>query len=93
MEKIIIDLEAKTDKALKEIEKLNKTITETGESGKKSLKAIDESTKKTAKSTNILSKGFKGMGLALKGLGIGIAVKLVEKLSEAFESNQQIVDI
>ena len=34
MEKIIIDLEAKTDKALKEIEKLNKTITETGESGK-----------------------------------------------------------
>jgi len=93
MEKIIIDLEAKTDKALKEIEKLNKTITETGESGKKSLKAIDESTKKTAKSTNILSKGFKGMGLALKGLGLGIAVKLVDKLSEAFESNQQIVDI
>ena len=93
MEKIIIELEAKTDKTLKEVEKLNKTLTETGESGKKSLKAIDESTKKTANSTGLLSKGFKGVGLALKGLGLGIAVKLVDKLSEAFESNQKIVDI
>ena len=92
MEKIIIDLEAKTDKALKEIEKLNKTISETGESSEKSLKSIDNATKKTAKSTSILSKGFKGVGLALKGIGLGIVIKAVDRLSEAFSSNQQIVD-
>jgi hypothetical protein len=93
MEKIIIDLEAKTDKALKEIEKLNKAINETGDSSKKSLKSIDESTKKTAKSTGLLSKGFKGVGLALKGLGLGLVIKIVDKLTEAFSSNQQIVDV
>jgi len=93
MEKIIIDLEAKTDKALTEIEKLNKAINETGDSSKKSLKSIDESTKKTAKSTSLLSKGFKGVGLALKGLGLGIVIKVVDKLTEAFSSNQQIVDV
>ena len=93
MEKIVIDLEAKTDKALKEIEKLNKAINETGDSSKKSLKSIDESTKKTAKATSLLSKGFKGVGLALKGLGLGFVIKIVDKLSEAFSSNQQIVDI
>jgi len=93
MEKIVIDLEAKTDKALKEIKKLNKTINETGDSSKKSLKSIEDSTKKTAKATNLLSKGFKGIGLALKGLGLGFVIKIVDKLTEAFSSNQQIVDI
>jgi hypothetical protein len=92
MEKIIIDLEAKTDKALKEIEKLNKTLIDTGKESKKSLSSIDESAKKAAKSTNLLQKGFKGAGLALKGLGIGIVVKLVDRLSEAFSGNQKIVD-
>lgn len=92
MEKIIIDLEAKTDKALKEIEKLNKTLSDTGKQSKKSLSSIDKSAKKAAKSTNLLQKGFKGAGLALKGLGIGIVVKLVDRLSEAFSGNQKIVD-
>ena len=92
MEKIIIDLEAKTDKALKEIEKLNKTLSDTGKESKKSLSSIDKSAKKAAKSTSLLEKGFKGAGLALKGLGIGIVVKLVDRLSEAFSGNQKIVD-
>jgi len=38
MEKIIIDLEAKTDKALKEIEKLNDTINQTGKNSEKVFK-------------------------------------------------------
>jgi len=92
MEKIIIDLEAKTDKALKEIEKLNETINQTGKNSEKSLKSIDDATKKTAKSTGLLSKGFKGVGLALKGLGLGLVIKIVDKLTEAFSSNQSIVD-
>ena len=91
-QKVVIDLEAKVDKALKGIENLNDTIKQTGENSEKSLNSIDSATKKTAKSTGILSKGFKGVGLALKGLGIGIIVKLVDKLTEAFSSNQQIVD-
>ncbi len=93
MEKIVIDLEAKTDKALKEIEKLNKTLSETGESSEKSLKSIDKATKKTAQSTNILSRGFKTLGLVLKGIGLSLVVNAVGRLTDALSSNQKLVDI
>lgn len=91
-QKIVIDLEAKVDKALKGIEELNKTIEKTGDNSEKSLKSINTATKETAKSTSILSKGFKGVGIAMKAAGFGLIMKLVDKLTEAFSSNQQIVD-
>ncbi|MCP3656324.1 MAG: hypothetical protein GY820_24625 [Gammaproteobacteria bacterium] len=91
-QKIIIDLEAKVDKALKGIEGLNKTIEKTGENSEKSLNSINTATKKTAKSTSILSKGFKGVGLAMKAAGFGLVMKMVDRLTEAFSSNQQVVD-
>jgi hypothetical protein len=92
MEKIIIDLEAKTDKAVKEIEKLNKKVTELGEDGKKSLNKIEKSTGLISKSTKILSNGFKGVGLAMKAAGFAIIMKVVDKLGEAMMENQEIVD-
>ncbi len=91
-QKIVIDLEAKVDKALKGIEDLNKTIEKTGDNSEKSLKSINTATKETAKSTSVLSKGFKGVGIAMKAAGFGLIMKLVDKLTEAFSSNQQIVD-
>ena len=91
-QKIVIDLEAKVDKALKGIEDLNKTIEKTGDNSEKSLNSINKATKQTAKSTSKLSKGFKGVGLAMKAACFGLIMKLVDKLTEAFSSNQQIVD-
>lgn len=92
MEKIIIDIEAKTDKAVKEIEKLNKKVTELGEDGKKSLNKIQKSTGLISKSTKLLSNGFKGVGLAMKAAGFAIIMKVVDKLGEAMMENQEIVD-
>jgi hypothetical protein len=92
MEKIIIDLEAKTDKAVKEIEKLNKKVTELGEDGKKSLNKIEKSTGLISKSTKLLSNGFKGVGLAMKAAGFSIIMKVVDKLGEAMMENQEVVD-
>jgi len=92
MEKIIIDLEAKTDKAVKEIEKLNKKVTDLGEDGKKSLNKIEKSTGLISKSTKLLSNGFKGVGLAMKAAGFSIIMKVVDKLGEAMMENQEVVD-
>jgi hypothetical protein len=92
MEKIVIDLEAKTDKALKGIEDLadsvkdlNKSVTESNKETKKSLSRLNKGTK-------VLAKGFKGIGLAMKAAGFAIIMKVVDKLGEALMRNQQVAD-
>lgn len=85
MEKIVIDLEAKTDKALRGIEDLNKKIDTLGKEGKKSTNIISKGLKS-------LSGGFKGLGLAMKATGFAIIMKVVDKLGEAMMENQSVVD-
>ena len=92
MEKIVIDLEAKTDKALKGIDDLadsvkdlNKSVTESNKETKKSLNSL-------SKGTKVLAKGFKGVGLAMKAAGFAIIMKVVDKLGEALMRNQQVAD-
>jgi len=92
MEKIVIDLEAKTDKALKGIDDiadsvkdLNKSVTESNKETKKSLNSL-------SKGTKVLAKGFKGIGLAMKAAGFAIIMKVVDKLGEALMRNQQVAD-
>ena len=45
------------------------------------------------KSTNIASKGFKGLGIAMKAAGIGLIVSGLIGLKEVFLSNQKVVDV
>ena len=85
MEKIVIDLETKTDKALRGIEDLNKKIDTLGKEGKKSTNIISKGLKS-------LSGGFKGLGLAMKATGFAIIMKVVDKLGEAMMENQSVVD-
>ena len=92
MEKIIVELEAKTDKALKgidgvakSVEKLNKTTTESNKDTAKSLKEVE-------KSSNIAAKGIRGIGNALKAAGIGLAIAAFATLKDIFMQNQKAAD-
>ena len=92
MEKITIDLQAKTDKAVqeiadlkKEIEKLNKAV----ESGNKDTKSgLDSITK----SSNIASKGIKKIGVSLQAGVLGIFVLAFKEIRRLFENNQVVLD-
>ena len=93
MEKIIIDLEAKTDKALKGIDNvaesvkdLNKTVTKGNKDTASGLKLVE-------KSSELVGKGIKGIGTALKAAGIGLIIGLLGTLKELFQQNQKAVDL
>ena len=93
MEKIIIDLEAKTDKALKGIDNvaesvkdLNKTVTKSNKDTASGLKLVEKSSK-------LVGKGIKGIGTALKAAGIGLIIGLLGTLKDLFEQNQKAVDL
>ena len=76
-----IKLEADVKDALKGIEKLNEQVEDLG-----------KSTKKTETATSKLQKGFTGVGLAFKAMGIGLVLTAFSKLSEAMMKNQVIAD-
>ena len=103
MEKIVIDLEAKTDKALKEIDKLKKELSNTN----KEVKEIDKS---TSQMSNTLDKatggaitkfnglrgalkntvtGFKSLRVAIIGTGIGALLIAITSLSQAFTRSEK----
>ncbi len=99
MIKETITIEAQVGKAVKGVEDLTKQIEdlqkqqkEQGDAAIKQAKQQEEATNKAAKATKVLGKGVKGIGLAMKAAGIGIVMKLFEKLSEALMKNQEVAD-
>ena len=93
MEKIIIDLEAKTDKAIKGIDKVAESVKDLNKTVTKGNKETSEGLKDVEKSSNLVSKGVKGIGTALKAAGIGLALGLLSQLKEIFEKNQKVADL
>jgi hypothetical protein len=83
--KIQVELEAKTDKAIKEIQDVKGEIQDLTKSTEKGFNDVSESTKG-------ISKGVKGIGAALKAAGIGLAIAAFAKLSEIFQQNQKAAD-
>ena len=81
------------DKMTESIEELKKAQEDQAQAHTAELKKIEAANKKTAKETSKLAKGFKGVGLAMKAAGIGLVMKLVNKLTEAMMSNQKIADL
>jgi hypothetical protein len=92
-EKIVIDLEAKTDKAIKEIEKVSESITELNQEVVKGNKNTSKSLDSVEKSASSVSKGIKGFGLALKAAGIGLVISALTSMKEIFSQNQRVVDV
>ena len=100
MEKIVIDLVAKTDKATKEIEELkksieglNKQIVDSNKDTVNSLKNIESQSKKSTNIVKRLAKSFTGVGLAMKAAGFALIMKAVNALGGAMASNQKVVDL
>ena len=93
MEKVIIELEAKTDKALKGIDNVAKSVEDLNKSVVKGNKDTADGLKDVEKSSNLVGKGIKGIGTAIKAAGIGLIIGLLGTLKELFEQNQKAVDL
>ena len=98
--KIVLDLEAKVDKAVAGVEQLNDSVKDLQKDGKKAsdqlqkgVASVGESAKKSEKGVSGLAKGFRGVGIAIKAAGIGIVISLLSTLKEVFESNQAVADV
>lgn len=90
---IQVELQAKTDKAIaeiedlkKEIQKLNKEVEKGNKQTEEGLKGVEDASKSTA-------KGIRGIGNALKAAGIGLAIAAFAQLKEIFEQNQKVADL
>lgn len=91
-EKIIIDLEAKTDKALKGIQDLSQEVGDLNKEVAKGNKQTEEGLKGVESASKDTAKGVRGIGNALKAAGIGLAIAAFAKLKEVFEQNQVLAD-
>ncbi len=87
-----IELEAKTDKAIeelsalrKEVKKLNEQVEIGNEATSTGITAVGKATSKT---NNLLVS----LGNTLKAIGIGLLLSTLDKLQEAFNQNQKVVD-
>jgi|14_taG_2_1085336.scaffolds.fasta_scaffold03353_2 hypothetical protein len=76
----------------KSIDGVNASLKETsGFTG--SIEGVGEGAKKSTKGIGGLSKGFKGLGTAIKATGIGLIIGLLAKLGEVFMQNQKVADL
>lgn len=82
---IKINLDLSTGDAEKDLSKVNKQIEGIEKNGSKAPKVF----KSIGKAG---SAAFKGIGAALKGLGIGLLLAALASLFEAFKKNQAIMD-
>ncbi len=83
--KIQVELEAKTDKAIKEIKDVKGEIQNLTKSTEDGFKDVGDATKG-------VSKGIKGIGTALKAAGIGLVVAAFTKFTEILKQNQKAAD-
>jgi hypothetical protein len=90
--KKVIELEAKADKAIgeieelrKEIEKLNDEVVSANKKTEDSLKGVEDASKATA-------KGLRGIGTAIKAIGIGLLLEAFNFFKETIGENQKAVD-
>jgi hypothetical protein len=91
MEKVTIELELKNDikKVTKNVDDLKQSFEETQEE----IKDIGKSTKNAEGGIKTLANGFKGMGLAIKAIGIGLLMEAFNIFKDVLSKNQKIVDI
>jgi hypothetical protein len=90
--KRVIELEAKADKAIgeiealkKEIQSLSKQVVSSNEKTVDGLKNVEDASKATA-------KGLRGIGTAIKAIGIGLLLEAFNFFKETLGENQKAVD-
>ena len=93
MEKIIVELEAKTDKALKGIDSVAKSVEDLNKEVVSSNKATEKSLKGVQGASKSAAKGIKAIGTTLKAIGIGLVISALSSLKDLFSQNQKAVDL
>ena len=93
MEKIVVELQAKTDKAVKgidevakSVEELNKEVVSSNKDTAKALKGVEGATKS-------VSGGIKKIGASIKAAGLGLLIVAFGTIKELFSQNQKAVDL
>ena len=93
MEKIVVELQAKTDKAIKgidqvakSVEGLNKEVVSSNKDTAKALKGVEGATKS-------VSGGIKKIGASIKAAGLGLLIVAFGTIKELFSQNQKAVDL
>ena len=89
-EKIVVDIEFKTNvqKISKDLDAVKDSLAETNEN----LEDIKENGKGTESALGKIGKGFKGVGLAMKAMGIGLVIEAFNFLKEIMMQNQTVID-
>ena len=91
MEKIIVELEAKTDKALKGIDSVAKSVKDLNKEVVSSNKDTAKSLKNVETSSGQAAKGIRGIGNATKAAGIGLLIAAFAKVKDVLSQNQKFV--
>lgn len=86
------DSSKQVDKLIKKLDALIDSEKEVGEQGEKSMEQTADGAEKAEGKVSTLSKGFKGLGTAIKAAGIGLLIAALVKLGEAFGKNQAVMD-
>ena len=87
-EKVTIEVDAEVKKALDNLEKIKQKIDDISDD----TKEVGDSAKKAAEGTKTLATGFNAVGVAMKAANFTLISKLVNKLFEGLQKNQQIAD-
>ena len=93
MEKIVVELQAKTDKALKGIDSVAKSVEDLNKEVVSSNKATEKSLKGVQGASKSAAKGIKAVGGTLKAIGIGLVIAALSSLKDLFSQNQKAVDL
>ena len=90
---VIIELEAKADKAIGEIEELKKEIQELNKQVVNSNKKTAEGIKGVETATKGATKQIRSLGAFIGKLGLGLLIASWQKIQDIFKSSQPVVDI
>lgn len=97
--KKIIEIEANTDDALKDIKELFKTLLDEQKKAKDNqdklndeVAGLKKASKKASGGLKLVSNGFKVIGTAIKAAGIGLLIGAFVTLKGILEQNQVVVD-
>jgi hypothetical protein len=87
-----IEIDVNASSAEKDVKKLTSQFEDLGKTATKSINNIEKGVEDTEKSTKSLAEGFKGVGLAIKAMGIGLIIGALSTLQEVFMGNQKVAD-
>ncbi len=88
-----IELEAKTDKAVKELEDLRKEVQRLQNTVQEGNQQTQEGLDDVKKSGASAAKSLKGIGTAIKAIGIGLLLEAFNFFKETIGENQKAVDL